>query len=221
MGRPSDREITGALLRRHGFTCAQELGIPLEENTPSPLFQLLCASLLFSARISAGIAVQAARALAGHGWTTPEKMAASTWAERARTLNEAGYARYDERTATMLGDTTQMLLGRYKGDLCNLREEASREPDRERQLLKEFKGIGEVGADNFFREVQVAWNEVFPFADRKALAGARKLGLEADIDALVRLAGEADFPGLVAALVRVQLEGDHDEVLKEARQQQA
>ncbi len=110
--------------------------------------------------------------------------------------------------------TTELLLDRYGGDLRNLREEASRDPERERELLKEFKGTGDVGTDVFFREVQVAWDESFPFADRRALEGARELGLEDNAEALAQLVGHRDFPKLVAALVRVQLEGDHDEVLE-------
>lgn len=216
MAKPSEKGIVRALLERHGRTFAEEIGISVEKNTPSPLFRLLCASLLFSTRISARIAVRAAKALADQGWTTPKKMAGSTWEERARTLNEAGYARYDERTSTMLGETAEMLLDRYGGDLRNLREEAGREPDEERKLLEQFKGIGDVGVDVFFREAQVAWDELFPFVDRRALQGAKNLGLEDEPGSLARLVGDHDFPRLVAALVRVELEGDHDEVLERA-----
>ena len=216
MAKPSEKEIAVALLERHVHAFAGELGIPIEKNTPSPLFMLLYATLLFSTRISAKIAVQATGALADRGWATPEKMAESTWEQRAKTLNEAGYASYDERTSTMLGDMAQLLLDHYGGDLCKLREEADREPEREQKLLKEFKGIGDVGADIFFREAQVAWEELFPFADRRALVGAKELGLEDDAEALLRLVGDRNFARLVAALVRVMLEGDQDEVLEEA-----
>ena len=48
-----------------------------------------------------------------------------------------------------------MLLNRCGGDLRNLREEAGCKPDKERKLLKEFKGIGDVGVGIFFREAQV------------------------------------------------------------------
>ncbi len=113
----SEKEIAQALLKRHEHTFACELGIPVERNTPSPLFRLLYASLLFSTRTNARIAVKAARVLVDEGWVTAEKMASSTWQERGPTLNEAGYARYDERTATMLGETAGMLLDRYSGDL--------------------------------------------------------------------------------------------------------
>ena len=146
-------------------------------------------------------------------------MADSTWEERTKTLNEVGYARYEEHTSTALGvHTTELLLDRLGGDLRNLREEASRDPERERELLKEFKRTGDGGTDVYFCEVQIAWDESFPFAHWRALEGAKELGLEDNAEALAQLVGHRDFPKLVAALVRVQLEGDHDDVLKGARQ---
>lgn len=217
MAGPSSDDVTAALLDRHGRTFAEELGIDVASGTPSPLFRLLCASLLMSARISAGIAVAAARALADAGWTTAQHMAASSWEDRARVLNEAGYARYDERTSTMLGETTELVLNRYGGDLRKLREEAERDPSKERRLIKECKGIGDVGADIFFREVQAAWPEVRPFADRRALSAAERLGLGSDVDALARLVSEpGEFARLAAALVRVELDNDHDAVMEAA-----
>jgi hypothetical protein len=214
VARPSKRQIVEALLERHGRTFAEELRIDVARGTPSPLFRLLVASILFSARIGHRIAVDAARALAAEGWTTPEKLGGASWAERVRVLNRSGYARYDESTSRMLGDTCALALERYRGDLRRLREQAERDPRRERALLKEFKGLGDVGTDIFFREAQVAWDELHPFADRRTLQAARRLGLDADareLDRLVR--GDArEFARLTAALVRVGLERDYDAV---------
>lgn len=97
-----------------------------------------------------------------------------------------------------------------------MREEAGREPERERKLLKEFNGIGDVGADIYFRKAQVAWEELFSFADRWALEWAKELGLGDHDEVLLRFVRDRGFPRLVAALVRVKLEGDQDEVLGEA-----
>lgn len=207
------KAVVRTLLHRHGTTFAEELGINVARNTPSPLFRLLCVSLLLSARIRGSIAMDAARALAREGLTTPEKMAGATWERRTKILNRSGYARYDERTSRMLGETADMILDRYGGDLRRLRDTADRDPARERALLKELKGIGDAGADIFLREVQGAWTEVAPFADRRALAAAAKLGLGDDADALARHVPTKDLPRLVAALVRVDVAGDHDEVL--------
>jgi hypothetical protein len=211
------QDVVRALLARHGRTFAEELRIDVAKGTPTELYRLLCASTLMSARIGSQISMQAARTLAGRGWRSPRKMAASTWEQRVTALNEAGYTRYQERTATMLGDLTDHLLDRWGGDLRKLREEAERDPKRERRLLKEFKGIGDVGVDIFFREAQVGWEELFPFADRRALDAAGRLKLGKDVKGLVRLAGEKEFPRLVAALVRVELDDDYAEIRKAAR----
>jgi hypothetical protein len=160
--------------------------------------------------------MQAARALADQGWTSAQKMAEATWEQRTRTLNQAGYARYDESTSRMLGDTAKMLLEKYQGDLRRLRDAAGRDPARERALLKECKGIGEVGADIFCREAQITWDELFPFADRRALEAAGRLGLEDDAEKLAKRVSRKDYPRLLAALVRTRLAKDFDEVLEAA-----
>lgn len=208
----TDSRTTRILLDRCGRTYGRLAGIRLR-NTPAPLFQLLCLALLFSARIRASVALHASQALREAGWTTPEKMAASTWKGRVKVLNRAGYARYDERTATMLGQTVELLRERYRGDLRRLRDAAGRDVAAERRWLKEFKGIGDVGVDIFFREAQEVWPEIYPFADAKALEGAARLGLPENPADLAALVPRDDFPCLVTALVRVQLEKRVDEVL--------
>jgi endonuclease III len=213
----SQRETARALLERHGRTFAEELRIDVSRNTPSVLYRLLCAAMLMSARIGSQIALEAARNLTRHGWRSPRKLAESTWAQRVEALNEAGYARYQERTATMLGDLTEHLLERYGGDLRKLREQAGRDPKAERALLKEFKGLGDVGVDIFFREVQVAWDELVPFADRRALDAAGRLGLPKDPRKLAGLVDTEEYPRLVAALVRAKLDDDYDAVRRAAR----
>lgn len=208
MTTQSRRDTAAEVLERHPKSHAEELHIDVARNTPAPLFQWLIVSLLFSARISADTAEKAAKALFDQGWTTPEKMAGTSWQERVRVLNGAGYARYDESTSRYIGATTDLLLDRYDGDLRRLREEAGHDPEEERQRLKAFKGIGEIGCDIFFREAQRAWDELYPFADKKALDGARSLDLGNDAKALADLVGRHDLPRLLAALVRVQLEGE-------------
>ncbi|MEW5422141.1 hypothetical protein HNS03_09490 [Amorphus sp. 3PC139-8] len=186
-------------------TYAEELGIDLAKNTPSPLFRWLCASLLLSTRISAGLAMAAAKALAENGWTTASKMADATWEERVRVLNHAGYARYDESTSTRLADMSERMIKDYGGDLRKLREAAGRDPQEERKLLKQFKGIGDVGADIFCREMQVAWPELYPFVDKKSLSSAQKLGLADSEEELAGLVDRAELPRLLAALIHKEL----------------
>lgn len=200
------------LLETYGLLYSEELGIDLARNTPSALFRWLCASILYSARIPASNATRAAKALSKAGWRTPSSLAASSWEERVKVLNENGYARYDESTSRMLGDVAADLLSDYGGDLRRLREDASRVPAEERQRLKAFKGLGDVGVGIFCREVQLVWEELYPFADRKALAGARKLDLGETAEDLARLVDKDQFPVLVAALVRMELAGKADDI---------
>jgi endonuclease III len=216
MARPSRSTIERELLDRHGRTYAEELRVNLAKETPSALFKLLVAAILFSARIGARQGTKAARALFDQGWTTARKLADATWEQRVRVLNRSGYARYDERTATMLGQASELLLERYGGDLRELREEAGRDPGRERALLRQLKGLGNVGIDIFFREVQVAWEELYPFADERALAEARRLGLPGNAKALSRGHDRQAFARLVAALVRSSLAKDRDDILQTA-----
>jgi endonuclease III len=216
MAKPSRSAIERELVDRHGRTYAEELRVNLARGTPSALFKLLVAAILFSARIGAKQGVRAAGALFEQGWTTAGKLAGSTWEERVRVLDRSGYARYDERTATMLGQASELLLERYGGDLRRLREAAGRDPNRERALLRQLKGLGNVGIDIFFREVQVAWDELYPFADERALGEARQLGLPGDAKALARGHDRQAFARLVAALVRSSLAKDHDQILQTA-----
>jgi hypothetical protein len=116
----------------------------------------------------------------------------------------------------MLGDTAALLIERYRGDLRKLRDEAGRDVDAERRLLKQCKGIGDVGVDIFFREVQGAWDEVYLFLDRRALASADALGLGADTSQLARLVNKAAFPRLATALVRASDAASRNEVLRTA-----
>lgn len=216
------KQLVSTLLQRHGQTFAQELGFDLAGNTPSALFRLLCFALLASARISHNIAVEAARTLSRKKWITARKMAESTWRQRTDTLNHAGYARYDESTSRMLGDTAQHLLDAYRGDLRKLREAANRDAVTERRLLKAFKGIGDVGVDIFFREVQIVWEEVYPHADRRVLKAASRLGLGDDAKDLARLVdNRADFARLTAALVRVELTDGYSDLENRANKKDA
>lgn len=206
-----------ALLNRHGRTFASELGIDLGRNTPSPLFRLLCLSLLTSAPVQADIAMNAAQALGKAGWTTPKKLRDSTWQDRVTTLNRAGYARVDEKTATQIAELNETLLAEYDGDLRKLREHAGGSADAAHKALKAFKGIGDVGASIFLREVQSVWTEFYPYADKGALNAAGKLDLPEETAALADLVDQGRFPTLVAALVRVQLAKDFRAVQQAAQ----
>ncbi len=142
-------------------------------------------------------------------------MAGADWQERVDALGRGGYRRYDERTATQLGEAAGLLDERWGGDLRRLRAEADGDTGALRRLLQEFPGMGPAGADIFLREVQDVWPEAAPYLDRKALEGAERLGLPKDPDRLVAAAGRTGPAVLAAALVRAALDKD---VAEETRQ---
>jgi endonuclease III len=147
------RETARAAVKRYGKTYAEEAGIRLADR-PGTLYQLLVLATLLSTRISASIAVAAARELFAAGYRTPRAMGEASWQDRVDALGRAHYRRYDERTATMLGDGAELCLSRWHGDLRRLRREAGRDVRVLRRLLTEFPGIGPTGADIYLREVQ-------------------------------------------------------------------
>ncbi|MFD5897844.1 endonuclease [Streptomyces sp. NPDC060366] len=199
------RDVAQALLRSHGSTYAREAGIRLRD-TPQPLYQLLLLALLLSAPIRAGTAVNTARALDEAGLRNPRRMTEATWQQRVDALGRGGYRRYDESTATRLGDGAELLIRRWHGDPRRMRAEADGDIAVLRRLLQDLPGIGPVGADIFLREAQAVWPEVAPYFDTKALRGAEQLGLGTDTAALTRLAGDAGPAALAAALVRASLD---------------
>jgi endonuclease III len=195
------RELLGA----HGRTYADEAGIRLKD-TPQPLYRLLVLAHLLSARIRGSIALATARALHEAGLRDPRRMAEADWQERVDALGRGGYRRYDERTATQLGDGAELLNERWGGDLRRLRREADGKVSELRHLLQEFPGMGPAGADIFLREVQGVWPEAAPYLDAKALQGAERLKLPKDTQRLADLAGTTDPAVLAAALVRAAVD---------------
>ena len=193
-----------ALLARHGRSYADDAGIDLQD-TPAPLYQLLVLANLLSARIGAPVAVASARALFAAGLTTPESMAAASWRQRVTALGRGGYKRYDERTSTMLGEGAELLLDRWDGDLRRLRDD-SEDPAGILERLQEFPGIGPTGASIFAREAQAVWPVLAPHVDKKAMAGARRIGLPDSAEALADLVPAEQLPVLASALVRVALD---------------
>jgi hypothetical protein len=210
-----DRAIVRTLLDRAGTTYAEQAGIRLRD-TPAPLYRLLVLSVRLSTRIRADIAVAAARELVDAGMGTPETMLAASWQDRVDALGRASYKRYDESTATALGEGAELLTSEYGGDLRKLRDRAGGDPRRIRKALTAFPRLGPVGADIFCREAQDVWPSLRPALDGKVAEGAERLGLPTDPHGMARLAPAHELAPLAAALVRVALEKSLAEEIKRA-----
>lgn len=193
-------------------TFAEDAGIRLR-NEPEPLYQLLVLCMLQAKPIRATVAVGAARGLFDAGLTTPAALLAAPRERLIRIFGAAGYARYDESSATRLRAMSQLLIDEHSADLRTLRDTAPKS-------LQAFDGVGPACATMFAREAQGVWPELAPVFDKKALQGAAKLGLPQDPEELAALVSEApgsssstdipagalvDLPTFAAYLVKVAL----------------
>jgi hypothetical protein len=115
---------------------------------------MLCS--LMSKPISAEIAVAAAKELFALGLRTPRKVLDADRSDMIRAFGRAHYVRHDESTAR-LPEMARLAMAKYHGDLRRLAAGSNHETAEVTRLLKEFRGIGDTGADIFLREVQDVW----------------------------------------------------------------
>ena len=199
----SSKELVRRLLSTAGTTYADEAGIRLKDQ-PMPLFQLLTLCMLASKPIDAAIAMQAASELFRAGLRTPQAVLKADRATMIRAFGRAHYVRYDESSATRLAEIAAAVRDNYGGDLRKL---STHDVKGTVRLLKQFKGIGDTGADIFLREIQDVWTWVRPYFDKRAIGAARQLGLPTSPDELGALAPRSNSK-LAAALVRVSLDDE-------------
>jgi len=166
---------------------------------------VLC--MLASKPIDARIATQAARELFKAGLRTPKAVLASDRRTMISAFGRAHYVRYDESSATRLRDIAERVRDEYSGDLREIARRSDQDVGAAVRMLKQFKGIGETGADIFLREVQDVWTWARPHFDDRATRAAKRLGLPAEPAKLGALAPRANAR-LAAALVRASLDED-------------
>lgn len=198
-------DIARAVVEEAGTTLAAEAGIRMGDK-PAALWQLLVLVNLVSARISARIAMDAAHELNRAGGTTPDGMARLSWQERVDALGRGHYVRYDESTATRLGQCAELAQEECKGDLRRLAGDHER--TRLMSGLQRFPGVGPTGAAIFCREVQAVWPWLRPFTDKLTRTGAERLGLPREENDLGGLVEGDDMAALAAGLTRVARDGD-------------
>jgi endonuclease III len=205
-GMDKSEDLVRRLLKTAGTTYAAEAGIRLDDK-PMPLFQLLVLCMLASKPIDAAIAMRGAHELFNAGLRTPKAVLESDRQTMIDAFGRAHYVRYDESSATRLTDMAERVQDDYAGDLRAIAEESRYDVAAVKRMLKNFKGIGDTGADIFLREVQDVWTWVRPYFDDRATGMAKKLGLPAEPEKLERLAPRENAR-LAAALVRASLDDD-------------
>lgn len=201
-----DAATVSGLLRQAGGTFADRAGITLR-NKPKPLFQLLVLAMLASKPIGADVAVAAAGEVFRCGIRTPAAVLRTDRQTLIEAFGRAGYARYDESSASRLTALATRVRETYSGDLRRLADESGHQVHAASRALQQFDGIGPTGAGIYLREVQNVWHWARPFFDERATAGAHELGLPEDPAQLLALS-DGRPAHLAAALVRVTLDDD-------------
>ncbi|PKY03687.1 hypothetical protein P168DRAFT_237884 [Aspergillus campestris IBT 28561] len=172
----------------HG-TCVAEK--PLTA-TPDTLLAMLLDAMLKSRPISHDLSQQAVKKVLDEGYHNIQTLGNSSWEDRTGVLRDGGYNRYREQGATNLGEAAQFIREKYNGDLNNLLESAHHDRGEVRNRVKELKGLGDMGVDLFFNNVQSVWPEIAPFLDQRSLQTAEQVGIGRDLNSIFEeLEGDA------------------------------
>ncbi|WIM88994.1 endonuclease [Candidatus Mycobacterium wuenschmannii] len=199
-------QVVRRLLKVAGTTYASEANVRVSDK-PMPLFQLLVLCMLASKPIDATIAMRAGRELFNDGLKTPKAVLKADRPRMIDAFGRAHYARYDESSATRLTEMAQRVVDEYSGDLREIPRRGCEDVASAKRMLKQFKGIGDTGADIYLREVQDVWTWVRPYFDQRATRTAKSLSLPGDPAELGALAPRSNAR-LAAALVRASLDDD-------------
>lgn len=166
-----------AFVRETGGSYARELGIDLSGGEPAEIQKWLLAAVLFGAPISVGTAVKTYREFERAGLVRFDRIRQAGWHALVRTLGRGGYARYDFKTATKLIEVADRLSLDYGDDANALHLAAADETDLVRRIRQLGKGIGEVTAGIFLRELRGVWSKAQPLPSALAVLAAGTLGL--------------------------------------------
>jgi hypothetical protein len=182
-----------------------ELGIDLDRE-PEDVERWALAATLFGNRISTTVAMRTYRVLEHAGVRTIGDARGREREELISLLDQGGYVRYDERTASRLLTLAEVIANRYDGRLSTLGEEVVGRRELE-GALRDLPGWGLVTVRAFLRELRGVWPGADPPLDACAVTAARHLTLPAESHALSALAAAAhlDFRDLEAGLLRLCL----------------
>jgi hypothetical protein len=174
---PRGRRPLADFVKVAGGRFSAELLIDVESGRSSEIFKWFLAAILFGARISGRIATKTYRELAKEGFLSADKILRCGWTGLVRVLDRGGYARYDFKTATKLLGICKALEDTYAGDLNKLHEAAKNARDLEDRIKELGKGVGDVTAGIFLREMRGTWPKAEPLPSELVLIGAKELSL--------------------------------------------
>jgi hypothetical protein len=208
--RPPGEDVALALVRERG-RFSRDLGIDVDAGG-AEVDRWLLAATLFGTRISTSVAVRTMRTLDASGVRTVADAARRRRSTLIRLLDDGGYARYDERTATRLRALANAVHDSFP-DGVDAWGRSCRTADELVAGLDALPGWGPVTVRAFLRELRGVWPAADLPPDERADHAARELGLVgADgltVTALHRTAARAgvDPRDLEVGLVRWDLAG--------------
>ncbi|KAL4919813.1 COPI associated protein-domain-containing protein [Aspergillus aurantiobrunneus] len=148
------------------------------------ILAMLIDAMLKSRPISHELTDRTLRTIIDAGYHDVHKLGDASWEERAMVLKDGGYNRYREQGSTNLGKLVELVNEKYEGDLNNLLKNAEYDPQKTRQLVKEIHGLGDLGVELFFNNVQSVWPSIAPFVDSRSLQTAEDVGIGSDLNAI-------------------------------------
>ncbi|KAJ9272118.1 hypothetical protein DTO212C5_1881 [Paecilomyces variotii] len=187
------------------------------QATPETVLAMVLDAMLKSTRISHSLAQKAVNTVIEAGYHDIKKLSQTTWDDRVDVLAKGGYNRYREQASTNLGALIEFVNGKYDGDLNNLYRKADHQPRKVRELIKEIKGLGDLGTDIFFNNAQSIWRTLAPFIDARSLRTADDIGIGTDVDAIYKELkfDPVQMSKLANGLSAVRLEKKQGEVSEE------
>ena len=173
----SNRRAVRRLVESLGSKFSTGLGINIARDDEKEVFRWFLSSILYGARITERIVTNTFQKFSEKQILTPDKILQTGWDGLVQALDAGGYVRYDFKTATKLLDIMKTLTEKYHGSLTNLHNAASDPRDLERRLKELGKGIGDVTANIFLRELRGVWKKACPLPGDLALEAAENLRL--------------------------------------------
>lgn len=171
------RKTVEALLEKFGKRYSEVLGINLDSGKDDEIFKWFLASVLFGAPIIETSVIKTYKCFQKYEVLTPERILETGWDGLVRILDEGSYTRYDFKTADKLLEVMRNLMEKYNGSLNLLHSKASNAKDLENGLKDLGKGIGDVTASVFLRELREVWEKAKPNPTSLVVSAAKNLGI--------------------------------------------
>ena len=170
------RKTVEALLEKLGKRYSKVLVIDLDSGKDEEILKWFLASILFGAPITETSVIKTYEYFQKYEVLTPERILETGWEGLVRILDEGSYTRYDFKTADKLLEVMQNLMEKYNGSLNLLHFNASNAKDLENGLKDLGKGIGDVTASIFLRELREVWEKAKPNPTSLVVSAAKTWG---------------------------------------------